>query len=91
MDDRQGTIMRRLLDRLLATRARRDRELRLSEPWRAADLELHEIERAIFRFPFVEPLPPGGAARRRYSSARSHLRRAATAGRARALGGHRAN
>ena len=90
MDDRQGTIMRRLIDRLLATRARRDRELRLSEPWRAADLELHEIERAIFRFPFEEPLPPGGGARRRHASAGSHLRRAATSGRARALEGHRA-
>ena len=93
MDERQGTIMRRLLDRLLATRARRDRELRLSEPWRAADLELHEIERAIFRLPIDEPLPStGGGARRRHAplGSRSHLRRAATIARARSLEGERA-
>ena len=90
MDERQGTNMRRLLDRLLATRARRDRELRLSEPWRAADLELHEIERAIFRLPIDEPLSSTGGGARRHASAGSNLRRAATPGRARALEGHRA-
>jgi hypothetical protein len=56
MEDRQRTMMKRLLDRLLATRARRDREERDSAPWRAADTELHEIERAIFRVPLEEPL-----------------------------------
>jgi hypothetical protein len=51
MFDRDQTIMKRLLDRLLATRARRDREVRYSDSWRAADDELHAIERAIFRVP----------------------------------------
>ncbi|HEY7589495.1 MAG TPA: hypothetical protein VH723_00745 [Candidatus Limnocylindrales bacterium] len=44
-------MTRRLLERLLTTRARRDREERFSESWHAADAELHDIERAIFRVP----------------------------------------
>jgi hypothetical protein len=44
-------MMQRLLDRLLAARARRDREVRFTDAWRAADTEMHEIERAIFRVP----------------------------------------
>ena len=54
MRERDHTMLRRLLDRLLATRARRDREVRFSDSWRAADDELHAIERAIFRAP-LEP------------------------------------
>lgn len=79
MDDRQRTLMKRLLDRLLATRARRDREERLSAPWKAADTELHEIEKAIFRVPLDEPsLADRGGARLRPAPAglRRHLRRA---------------
>jgi hypothetical protein len=85
--------MERLLDRLLATRARRDREVRLSTPWRAADTELHEIERAIFRVPPDEPPPPAGrGARPRHAPAglRRHLRRAASIARARGIQGQRA-
>lgn len=93
MDERQGTTMRRLLDRLLATRARRDREDWLSEPWRAADKELHEIERAIFRVPLDELSPArGGGARRRHSpmGLRHHLRRAGAIARARGIEGQSA-
>jgi hypothetical protein len=54
MDEREPTRLKRLLDRFLAARARRDREVRLSDPWRAAEAELHAIERTIFRPP-VEP------------------------------------
>jgi hypothetical protein len=55
MTDREPTIIRRLLDRLLAARARRDREERFSEPWQAADTELRTIERAIFALPVERP------------------------------------
>jgi hypothetical protein len=81
MDDRQRTMMKRLLDRLLATRARRDREVRLSAPWKAADTELHEIEKAIFRVPLEEQAPTSAAARSRPVPAgfRRHLRRATIA------------
>jgi hypothetical protein len=85
--------MRRLLDRLLATRARRDREEWLSEPWRAADKELHEIERAIFRVPLDEFSPArGGGARTRHSpmGLRRHLRRAGAIARARGIEGQSA-
>jgi hypothetical protein len=51
MHDREPKEMKRLLERLLAARARRDREERFSEAWRAADAEMHAIERAIFRVP----------------------------------------
>lgn len=51
MDDSEPTLIKRLLERLLATRARRDAETRFSDAWRAADTELHAIERAIFRGP----------------------------------------
>ena len=51
MHDREPNVMKRLLERLLAARARRDREERFSEAWRAADAEMHAIERAIFRVP----------------------------------------
>jgi hypothetical protein len=93
MNERQGTMMRRLLDRLLATRARRDREEWHSEPWQAADTELHEIEKAIFRVPLDEPAPArGGGARVRHSTAglRRHLRRAGSIARARGIEGHSA-
>jgi len=86
MDDGQRSIMKRLLDRLLATRARRDREERLSPPWRAADEELHEIEHAIFRVPLeVDATRSGTRDRARPASAglRRHLRRAAAIGRGR--------
>jgi hypothetical protein len=53
-DTNQATI-RRLLDRLLAARARRDREVRFSDPWRAADSDMHELEAAIFRVPLDPP------------------------------------
>jgi len=56
MTDREPTILRKLLQRLLTARARRNREDRFSKPWHAADVELHEIERAIFRLP-AEPAP----------------------------------
>jgi hypothetical protein len=79
MEDRQGTLMKRLLDRLLATRARRDREERDSAPWRAADTELHEIERAIFRVPTNEqahgPASSRGRVRPLRTGLRRHLRR----------------
>lgn len=90
MEDRQRTMMKRLLDRLLATRARRDREERDSPPWRAADTELHEIERAIFRVPLEEQLPSqDGVSRARPAPAglRRHLRRAATIARTRGIQG----
>ena len=91
MDERQGTIMRRLLDRLLATRARRDREEWHSAPWRAADTELHEIEKAIFRVPLDEPAPSRGA-RARHASVglRRHLRRAGSIARTRGIQGQSA-
>jgi hypothetical protein len=50
----QATI-RRLLDRLLAARARRDGEVRFSDRWRAADTDMHELEAAIFRVPLEPP------------------------------------
>lgn len=53
MNDRDPTLLKRLLDRLLVTRARRDREARFTDAWEAADSELHEIERAIFRAPLA--------------------------------------
>lgn len=92
MDERQGTLMRRLLDRLLATRARRDREEWHSASWRAADTELHEIEKAIFRVPLDEPSPARGGARMgRHSPAlRRHLRRAGSIARARGIQGQSA-
>jgi hypothetical protein len=92
MEDRQRTLMKRLLDRLLATRARRDREERDTAPWRAADTELHEIERAIFRLPLEEQMPITSAvARPRHVSGalRRHLRRA-TVTRTRGMEGHTA-
>jgi hypothetical protein len=55
MPERDQTMLRRLLDRLLATRARRDREVRFSDSWQAADDELHAIEHAIFRGPLDPP------------------------------------
>jgi hypothetical protein len=82
MDDRQRTMMKRLLDRLLTTRARRDREERLSAPWRAADTELHEIEKAIFRVPLEEQSSSAGSdARPRHAPTgfRRHIRRASIA------------
>ncbi|HKG57416.1 MAG TPA: hypothetical protein VKA85_09215 [Candidatus Limnocylindrales bacterium] len=60
MQDREPTTMKRLLDRLLEARARREREERFSDAWRAADAEMHAIERAIFRV----PLDPAAADRR---------------------------
>jgi hypothetical protein len=90
MEDRQRTLMKRLLDRLLATRARRDREQRDTASWRAADTELHEIERAIFRVPLEEQMPAAYAvARPRHVSTalRRHLRRA-TLARPRGIEGH---
>jgi hypothetical protein len=54
MTQREPTPIRQLLDRLLTTRARRDREVRFSDAWRAADVELHQIERAIFRAPLMD-------------------------------------
>ncbi|MFL5679782.1 MAG: hypothetical protein ACJ77B_04205 [Chloroflexota bacterium] len=59
MQDREPAMMKRLLDRLLAARTRREREERFSDAWRAADAEMHAIERAIFRVPL------GAAAARR--------------------------
>jgi len=56
----QQVTIRRLLDRFLAARARRDREVRFSDPWRAADSDMHELEAAIFRMPLE---PPRRAAR----------------------------
>jgi hypothetical protein len=50
MQDREPGRIKRLLDTLLAVRARRDAEPRWSERWHALDAELHRIERAIFRF-----------------------------------------
>lgn len=92
MEDRQRNLMKRLLDRLLATRARRDREERDSPPWRAADTELHEIERAIFRVPPEEALPTPSADQSRAAPTGlpRRLRRAAPMARARGIQGHSA-
>jgi hypothetical protein len=60
MRDAKPATIRMLLDRLLAARARRDREERFSEPWRAADHDMHELETEIFRVP---PEPPRRSAR----------------------------
>jgi hypothetical protein len=92
MEDRQRNLMKRLLDRLLATRARRDREERDSPPWRAADTELHEIERAIFRVPPEEALPAPSADQSRAAPTgpRRRLRPAAPIARARGIQGHSA-
>lgn len=49
MHDAEPTRIKRLLERLLAVRARRDAEVRWSERWHALDAEMHEIERAVFR------------------------------------------
>ncbi|MDQ2966614.1 MAG: hypothetical protein M3R57_12285 [Chloroflexota bacterium] len=92
MDDQQRTMMKRLLDRLLSTRARRDREERLSAPWRAADTELHEIEKAIFRVPLEEQSSSVGPDPRRRlapTGFRRHLRGASIA-RARGIEGQSA-
>jgi hypothetical protein len=51
MHEREPKIIRQLLERLFAVRARRDREERLSDRWLEADAEMHAIERAIFRVP----------------------------------------
>jgi hypothetical protein len=63
MPEREPTRIKRLLDRLLAARARRDREIRLSDAWRAADAEMHQIERAIFRAPLADAVERAGGAR----------------------------
>lgn len=63
MPDREPTLIKQLLDRLLAARARRDREVRLSDSWRAADAEMHQIERAIFRAPLADAAERVGGAR----------------------------
>jgi len=55
MGDGDQATIRRLLDRLLAARARRDREERFSDRWRAADTDMHELEVAIFRLPLEPP------------------------------------
>jgi hypothetical protein len=64
MPERDQTLLRRLLDRLLATRARRDREVRFSDSWQAADDELHAIEHAIFRAPLDPPREDADASMR---------------------------
>jgi hypothetical protein len=51
----EPATIRRLLDRLLAARARRDREVRVSDSWRAADSAMRELEVAIFRLPLEQP------------------------------------
>jgi hypothetical protein len=63
MHDRERKVMQRLLERLRAARSRRDREERFSEPWRAADAEMHVIERAIFRMPLDASTDGWGGAR----------------------------
>ncbi len=65
MTTRESTLMEHLLRRLHAARARRDREVRFSDEWHAADSELQAIERAIFR----APIEADGAAGARPSSA----------------------
>jgi hypothetical protein len=57
MHELEPKRIKRLIDRLLLTRARRDREERLSDSWCAADAEMHEIERAIFRAPLSDAKP----------------------------------
>ena len=70
MGNEQGMI-RTLLDRLLAARARRDREVRFSDPWRAADHDMHELEAAIFRIPLERaPRIRTGPGRGRATAAR---------------------
>jgi hypothetical protein len=66
MGDGEAGTIRRLLDRLLAARARRDREVRFSERWRAADRYMHKLEVAIFRIPLEPPrqVRSGGARHR---------------------------
>jgi hypothetical protein len=71
MRDVKPATIRRLLDRLLAARARRDREVRFSDPWRAADTDMHELEAAIFRVPLESPRRiRNGPPRRRATVAR---------------------
>ena len=52
--DAEPTRIKRLLDRLLAVRARRDAEPRWSDRWHELDAELHTIERAVFRAPIED-------------------------------------
>ena len=52
MHDREPAILKRLLDHLHEVRSRRDAEPRFSDAWRAADTEMHDIERTIFRSPW---------------------------------------
>jgi hypothetical protein len=82
MRQREPTLLKRLLDRLLVTRARRDREARFTDAWQAADIELHEIERAIFRTPLgaaerVGSLHPGRPRSPGTSRARAYLSKGA--------------
>jgi hypothetical protein len=49
MSEPDWARIKRLIDRLLATRDQRDAEPRWSERWRALDDDLHQIERAVFR------------------------------------------
>ena len=51
MHEMEPARIKRLLDRLLTARARRDAEPRWSERWRELDAELHAIERSVFHTP----------------------------------------
>jgi hypothetical protein len=55
--DAEPMRIRRLLDRLLAVRARRDAEPRWSDRWRQFDAELHAVEREVFRAPVDDDAP----------------------------------
>ncbi len=52
--DLEPARIRRLLDRLLVARERRDAERRWSDRWLALDAEMHAIERDVFRVPVEE-------------------------------------
>jgi hypothetical protein len=52
--DLEPARIKRLLDRLLAVRARRDAESRWSDRWLELDAEMHAIERAVFRVPVAD-------------------------------------
>jgi len=52
--DLEPARIKRLLDRLLAARERRDAERRWSDRWLELDAEMHAIERAVFRMPLAD-------------------------------------
>ena len=54
MHELEPLRIKRLLDRMLTARARRDAEPRWSARWHELDAELHRIERAVFHAPIED-------------------------------------